>query len=168
MRVIVTGGAGFIGSNIVDALLERGDEVTVLDDLSTGRASNLDGAIARGAKLRRARHPQRRRPRRRLRATRAPEAVLHLAAQIDVRKSIADAGVGRGDQRRAGRSTCSRRRATHGVRRVVNSSTGGAIYGDAETIPTARGRDAAAGGGLRPEQARPPRATSASTSASTA
>ena len=51
MRALVTGGAGFIGSNLVDALLERGDEVTVIDDLSTGRRENLDGAIAAGAEL---------------------------------------------------------------------------------------------------------------------
>ena len=51
MRAIVTGGAGFIGSNLVDALLDRGDEVTVVDDLSTGRRENLDGALERGARL---------------------------------------------------------------------------------------------------------------------
>ena len=60
MRTIVTGGAGFIGSNLVDALLERGDEVTVLDDLSTGRRENLAVALERGAELVRARHPGRR------------------------------------------------------------------------------------------------------------
>ena len=51
MRAIVTGGAGFIGSNLVDALVGRGDEVTVLDNISTGRRENLDGAIANGAEL---------------------------------------------------------------------------------------------------------------------
>jgi len=49
VNVLVTGGAGFIGSNLVDALLARGDEVTVVDDLSSGRRSNLDAAIAAGA-----------------------------------------------------------------------------------------------------------------------
>ena len=44
MKSLVTGGAGFIGSNLVDALVARGDDVTVLDDLSTGRRVNLDGA----------------------------------------------------------------------------------------------------------------------------
>ena len=46
VRALVTGGAGFIGSNLVDGLLARGDEVSILDDLSTGRRVNLDGALA--------------------------------------------------------------------------------------------------------------------------
>jgi len=51
MRTLVTGGAGFIGSNVVDALLERGDEVTVVDNLTTGKRENLEQALAAGAKL---------------------------------------------------------------------------------------------------------------------
>jgi UDP-glucose 4-epimerase len=51
VRTLVTGGAGFIGSNLVDALLARGDEVTILDDLSTGRLKNLESALAAGATL---------------------------------------------------------------------------------------------------------------------
>ena len=49
MRALVTGGAGFIGSNVVDALLARDDEVAVVDDLSTGRIENLEAALAAGA-----------------------------------------------------------------------------------------------------------------------
>ena len=87
---MVTGGAGFIGSNLVDALLARGDEVTVVDDLSTGRRENLDGGAGGGRELveldirdgRGAGRAGRARPR--------PEAIFHLAAQIDVRKSVAD------------------------------------------------------------------------------
>ena len=134
MRVIVSGGAGFIGSNIVDALVARGDDVTVLDDLSTGRASNLDGAIERGAKLvvldirngadldGAFAHAR-------------AEAVLHLAAQIDVRRSIADPSWDAGINVCGTINVLEAARA-HGVGRVVNSSTGGAIYGDAETIPS--------------------------------
>ena len=51
MKALVTGGAGFIGSNLVDALLARGDEVTVVDDLSTGKRENLEHALENGAKL---------------------------------------------------------------------------------------------------------------------
>src|SRR5918998_5023308 len=89
MRTLVTGGSGFIGSNLVDGLLERGDEVTVLDDLSTGRRENLDGAIAAGADLveldiRDAEAVSD------LVGRVSPEVIFHLAAQIDVRKSAAD------------------------------------------------------------------------------
>ena len=89
MRALVTGGAGFIGSHLVDALLDRGDEVTVVDDLSTGRRENLDGALARGASL----HEVDIRDAGRLRdvvGSSRPDIVFHLAAQIDVRKSVAD------------------------------------------------------------------------------
>ena len=89
MKSLVTGGAGFIGSNLVDALLARGDEVTVVDNLSTGRRSNLDAALAAGAELveldiREAEALAA------LAAERRPEAIFHLAAQIDVRKSLED------------------------------------------------------------------------------
>jgi UDP-glucose 4-epimerase len=133
MRTLVTGGAGFIGSHVVDALVERGDEVTVLDDLSTGRRENLDRALANGAEFvdgdirdaatvaglcERAR----------------PEAIFHLAAQIDVRKSVADPAF---DARVNVEGTVNVLRAAQasGVRRVINTSSGGAIYGEAQTIP---------------------------------
>src|SRR6476619_2529707 len=89
MRTLVTGGAGFIGSNIVDALLERGYEVTVVDDLSTGRRENLGAALERGADLVEADIRDAEAMRDLLGRTR-PEVVFHLAAQIDVRHSVAD------------------------------------------------------------------------------
>jgi UDP-glucose 4-epimerase len=133
MRTLVTGGAGFIGSHVVDALVERGDEVTVLDDVSTGRRENLEQAIANGAELvdgdirdsggvaelcERVR----------------PETIFHLAAQIDVRKSVADPAF---DARVNVEGTVNVLRAaqTGGVPRVVNTSSGGAIYGEGQTIP---------------------------------
>jgi UDP-glucose 4-epimerase len=133
MRTLVTGGAGFIGSNLVDALVERGDEVTVLDDVSTGKRPNLDDALARGAQLveRDIRDPEAV-----LDAVELarPEVVFHLAAQIDVRKSVADPAF---DSRINVEGTINVLRAAQasGVRRVVNTSTGGAIYGEGQIIP---------------------------------
>src|SRR5690349_19991316 len=89
MRALVTGGAGFIGSNLVDALLARGDEVTVIYDLSTGKRENLDEAVANGAARVEADIRDARAVTDVLERTR-PEAVFHLFAQIDFRKSTAD------------------------------------------------------------------------------
>jgi UDP-glucose 4-epimerase len=133
MRTLVTGGAGFIGSNLVDALVERGDEVTVLDDVSTGRRPNLEGALGRGASLI---ESDIRDPEAVLDAVERarPEVVFHLAAQIDVRKSVADPAF---DSRINVEGTINVLRAAQasGVRRVVNTSTGGAIYGEGQIIP---------------------------------
>jgi UDP-glucose 4-epimerase len=133
MKVLVTGGAGFIGSNLVDALLERGDEVVALDNLSTGRHENLEGAIERGARLvvedvrdgelMRALLQQER-----------PEVVFHLAAQMDVRVSTArpayDAEINV-----LGTLNLLEAAREGGVRRFVYTSTGGAIYGDGVALP---------------------------------
>ena len=89
MRALVTGGAGFIGSNLVDALLDRGDEVTVVDNLATGRLENLDGARRRGIAFHEADITDAGRLRKVFAGSR-PDIVFHLAAQIDVRKSIED------------------------------------------------------------------------------
>jgi UDP-glucose 4-epimerase len=126
----VTGGAGFIGSNLVDALLARGDEVAVVDDLSTGRRENLDGALATGATL--AELDIRDGAALGALAGEArPEVVFHLAAQIDVRKSVADpafdASINVG-----GTANVLEAARTAGSRRVVFVSTGGAIYGEGE------------------------------------
>jgi UDP-glucose 4-epimerase len=134
MRAFVTGGAGFIGSNLVDALVERGDHVEVLDDLSTGSTANLEGAVARGAVL----HEADIRDGERLAelvAAAAPDVIFHLAAQIDVRRAVADPGFD-AQVNVGGTINVLEAARRAGVRRVVNSSTGGAIYGDAGTIPT--------------------------------
>jgi UDP-glucose 4-epimerase len=141
MRALVTGGAGFIGSNLVDALLARGDEVTVLDDLSTGRRENLSDALGAGAELVDAD----------VRDAQAltdlfervrPEVVFHLAAQIDVRRSAADPAF---DARVNVEGTINVLEASRvaGVRRVVNTSTGGAIYGEGQVIPAPEDHPAA-------------------------
>ena len=128
MRALVTGGAGFIGSNLVDALVARGDEVTVLDDLSTGKRSNLDEAIAAGAQLEEGDMRN---------ATLVddlfqrvrPEAVFHLAAQIDVRRSVADPVLAL-ELNVAGTINLLKASASAGVNRFLLASTGGAIYGE--------------------------------------
>jgi UDP-glucose 4-epimerase len=130
MRTLVTGGAGFIGSNLVDALLARGDEVTVVDDLSTGRKSNLEPALGAGAELVEL-DVREGEALAGLLAERRPEVVFHLAAQIDVRKSIADpyfdAAVNIG-----GTANLLEAARAAGSGRVVFVSTGGAIYGEGE------------------------------------
>jgi len=130
MKALVTGGAGFIGSNLVDALLARGDEVVIVDDLSTGRRENLDGALAAGATLVEA-DIRDRAAIEELAGRERPEVVFHLAAQIDVRKSIADpafdASINVG-----GTANVLEAARGAGTRRIVFVSTGGAIYGEGE------------------------------------
>jgi UDP-glucose 4-epimerase len=130
MRSLVTGGAGFIGSNLVDALLARGDEVTVVDDLSTGRRVNLDQALAAGAEL----VEQDIREGAALSALareRRPERIFHLAAQIDVRKSLADPAFDAEVNVGGTANVLEAARASE-CGRVVSISTGGAIYGEGE------------------------------------
>jgi UDP-glucose 4-epimerase len=135
MRAIVTGGAGFIGSNLVDALLDQGAEVDVIDTLVTGRLSNLEaGALERGARLHRVDITDARELTA-LVGDVAPDVIFHLAAQIDVRKSIEDPAFDAGVNVVGTVNVLEAARVT-GVGRVVNTSTGGAIYGDAEIIPS--------------------------------
>jgi UDP-glucose 4-epimerase len=133
MRTLVTGGAGFIGSNLVDALLAAGHEVVVFDDLSSGTEANLRDALANGAKLIRGDVRTAADVLSALEQAKA-EVVFHLAAQIDVRKSVADPAF---DARTNVEGTIN---VLNGVRavegRVINVSTGGAIYGDTELVPT--------------------------------
>jgi UDP-glucose 4-epimerase len=141
MRTLVTGGAGFIGSHLVDALLGRGDEVTVVDDLSTGRRENLDEALGGGAELVEA-DIRDAAAMAELGRARRPEVVFHLAAQIDVRRSVAepdfDAAInvaGTANMLEAARQAKSGR--------FVFVSTGGAIYGEGEGKALPLGEDAA-------------------------
>jgi len=134
-KAVVTGGAGFIGSNIMDALLERGYEVLVVDDFSSGREDNLvwanenhagkfeilkkdicDSSLAEDFKKF------------------GPEIVFHTAAQIDVRKSVSDPGF---DAQKNVEGTVNILGAAKeaGAGKFVFSSTGGAIYGEQDSFP---------------------------------
>ena len=128
MRSLVTGGAGFIGSHLVDALTERGDEVLVVDDLSTGKRRNLETALARGATLELLDVTQARELMTAMEGF-EPESVFHLAAQIDVRKSMQDPAF---DARLNVLGTINVLEAASrfGAQRFVFASTGGAIYGE--------------------------------------
>jgi UDP-glucose 4-epimerase len=134
MRALVTGGAGFIGSNLVDALIARGDDVVVLDDLSTGRESNLDDARRKGAELVRADIREADRVAEIVESA-GPDAIFHLAAQIDVRKSVTEPGWDAGINVVGTANVLEAARKAN-VARVVNTSTGGAIYGDVDSIPS--------------------------------
>jgi UDP-glucose 4-epimerase len=134
MDCVVTGGAGFIGSNLVDALLFRGDRVTVIDNLSTGKRSNLEGALTQGASLEVADVREAGIVAEIFAAVR-PQLVFHMAAQIDVRYSVEHPD---GDAMTNVLGTIAVLEAARaaGARRLINTSTGGGLYGDAELFPT--------------------------------
>jgi UDP-glucose 4-epimerase len=122
MRAVVTGGAGFIGSNLVDALVARGDDVHVLDDLSKGRRER----VAADAELHVAdvREPDA------VFAAVRPETVFHLAAQADVRVSVERPDLD-ADVNVLGTVRVLEAARRSGAR-VVFASTGGAIYGECD------------------------------------
>lgn len=127
---LVTGGAGFIGSNLVDALLARGERVLVVDDLSTGREENLTYAREAGAELTVASVTDFGSIERVV-GEFAPEVVFHLAAQVDVRRAVRepahDAAVNV-----VGTVAVLEAARRAGGARFVFASTGGAIYGEGE------------------------------------
>ena len=133
MEALVTGGAGFIGSHLVDALLERGDRVVVIDDLSTGRRENLDQAIDKGALLLEAEITDAAAVTDAFEAHR-PELVFHLAAQIDVRRSVSEPVFDLGVNVAGTLNLLEAARRTQ-ARRLLLASTGGAIYGEGAGRP---------------------------------
>ncbi|NIN63825.1 MAG: NAD-dependent epimerase/dehydratase family protein [Anaerolineae bacterium] len=128
MNVLVTGGAGFIGSHVVDALIEEGHSVVVIDDLSSGKR----GHVHHDAKFRQLdiRSPDLEG----VFAEERPEVVNHHAAQVDVRVSMADP-IFDADVNVLGSLNlleCARR---HGVEKLIYASTGGAVYGQPAYLP---------------------------------
>jgi len=128
MKVMVTGGAGFIGSNLVDRLIDDGHGVVVVDDLSSGREENL--------------HPDATFYRQDIRdesleevfAREGIEAIFHLAAQMDVRKSVADP-VYDARVNILGTINLLQSALKHGLKKFVYASTGGAVYGEPRFMP---------------------------------
>jgi UDP-glucose 4-epimerase len=140
VRSLVTGGAGFIGSNLVDALVARGDQVVVLDDLSSGKRENLTEALAAGASLIEGDITDPDAVDRAF-SEAEPERVFHLAAQIDVRRSVADPAYDLGINVGGTLGLLERLRA-QGSGKLVFASTGGAIYGEGNGRQLPLGEDA--------------------------
>jgi UDP-glucose 4-epimerase len=131
MKTVVTGGAGFIGSHLTDALLAHGHEVMVLDRLRTPKF-NLGGAIERGARVARADVTDTAAMRDAL-SEWQPEVVYHLAAQIDVRRSVQDPSTD-AHQNVGGTAAVLEAARAAGVRRLILASTAG-VYGDPQRLP---------------------------------
>ena len=128
MKVLVTGGAGFIGSHLVDRLAQEGHDVIIVDNLATGKRRNINRS-ASFYKL----DIQSWRMERVFRNER-PSVVMHLAAQMDVRKSVEDPMFD-AQVNVLGTLNVLQQAVKHGVRKVVFSSSGGAIYGEQEVHP---------------------------------
>ena len=128
MKVLVTGGAGFIGSHVTDVLLDAGHEVWALDDLSSGRRENLRPEVR--LVVADIRSPEAAR----LVESGSFEVMCHLAAQMDVRRSVTDPRFD-ADVNVGGFLNLLEAARNSGVRKVVFSSTGGAIYGEQDVYP---------------------------------
>jgi len=129
--VLVTGGAGFIGSHLVDRLTDQSSRVVVVDDLSRGSLDNLGGADEVAFEEMDVRSDRLAR----LIEQVHPELVYHLAAQCDVRVSVSNPGLDADVNIGGTINVCEAARRS-GVRRVIVASTGGCIYGEARKIPT--------------------------------
>jgi UDP-glucose 4-epimerase len=132
MRILVTGGAGFIGSHLVDALLAAGHEVAIADHLHRSPRPWVTAALQRGAQLHVADVRDLSAVTRAFDAAK-PEVVMHLAAQVDVRRSIADPAFD-AQVNVAGTVSVLEAARGAGTRRVLMASTA-AVYGDPDTLP---------------------------------
>lgn len=128
MKILVTGGAGFIGSHLVDALIERGDEVVVVDNLSTGRRENVNpqtklyelsvGDLGLADIFERER----------------PDIISHHAAQIDLRRSVAEP-LFDAQENILGSLNVIVNSIRYGVKNFIYASSGGAVYGEPQYLP---------------------------------
>ena len=130
MRILVTGGAGFIGSHLVDAYLERGDEVAIIDNLATGLKKNVnskakfyevditDKQATKNAVL-----------------DFKPEVINHHAAHLSIRESVEDPRFN-ATVNILGFLNVMESARTNGLKKIIVASSGGAVYGDASIIPT--------------------------------
>ncbi|KFE70379.1 NAD-dependent epimerase/dehydratase family protein [Hyalangium minutum] len=128
MKVLVTGGAGFIGSHVCDAFLRAGHEVIALDNLSSGKRENLDPRVR--LSVRDIRSPEAAE----LIRNERPQVICHLAAQMDVRRSVEDPRFD-ADANILGMLNLLEAARIAGVKKVIFSSTGGAIYGEQDVFP---------------------------------
>lgn len=129
MKVLVTGGAGFIGSHVADACIAAGHAVVVADDLSSGRRENVPAAaVFHRVDVRDAAAIER------LMSTERPNVLIHHAAQMDVRRSVADPAFD-AQVNVVGLLNLMEQGCRNGLERVVFASTGGAIYGEQDCFP---------------------------------
>ncbi|NBB85585.1 MAG: NAD-dependent epimerase/dehydratase family protein [Bacteroidetes bacterium] len=128
MHILVTGGAGFIGSHVADAMLADGHTVDILDDLSSGREANVpDEATLHVHDIRSAAAAQ-------LMESEGYDVLVHHAAQMDVRKSVADPSFD-ADVNLRGFLNLMESARRNGLKKVLFASTGGAIYGEPQYAP---------------------------------
>ncbi len=130
MKILVTGGAGFIASHIVDKYIELGHEVAILDDLSTGVSQNIN------SKSHFIKVDIRSQEAAELLSDFKPEIVNHHAAQIDLRKSVENPAHDADINILGLLNLMQAIILIESVKKVIFASTGGAIYGDTETLPT--------------------------------